>query len=297
VRILLSGASGLIGKTLALFLSRQGHHVTRLVRSSENAHDTLYWNPETGEADASKFENFDAVIHLAGENIAQRWTEKKKQRIFASRCRDTWVLSHLLARLENPPKTFIGASAVGFYGNRKEEILTEKSERGSGFLADLCQKWEAATASLQNRGTRVIHTRFGAVISPQGGMLKLQLPIFRMALGGKLGTGKQYMSWIALDDAIQAIYYLLTEQSLSGAFNLVSPYPVTQKEFAKALGCAVHRPAVLTVPAFILRLVFGEMADEVLLSSTRAVPERLLRSGFMFRYPTLKDALKHFFQS
>lgn len=294
LRILLTGSSGMIGQTLLRHFRNQGHSVTRLVRlKSQRGADAIYWNPNTEEIHLDEWENFDAVIHLAGDNIASgRWSKKKKESIFLSRCRDTWLLSHALSRLQRTPKVLFSASAVGFYGNRDDEILTEESCKGVGFLADVCAKWEEATKVASRRGIRVVHGRFGAVFSSAGGILKKMTPIFRLGLGGRLGSGHEWMSWISLDDLMRAIEFLLQRPDLSGVFNFTSPNPVRNAVFTRALATSLHRPALFPVPAFFLKLLFGEMARELFLSSTRVVPKRLTENGFEFHHPFVEAALK-----
>lgn len=296
MRILVSGASGLIGSRLTIFLCAAGHEVVHLVRKKEVASNEIFWDPSTETASKEKFEGFDLVIHLAGKNIAERrWTDQIKKELFLSRCRDTWLLSHILTRLERPPKCLITASAIGIYGNRGEEILTEESPPGVGFLAELCEKWEEATQAIEQKGTRVVHTRFGIVLSKEGGVLAKLLPSFRLGLGAILGSGKQFLSWVTLDDLVYAIYHAAMHEELKGAINVVSPHPATQEEFSRALAKALHRPCFLRLPASLLRLLFGEMADEMLLSSTRAVPKKLLISNFRFTSPVLEEALTRLF--
>ncbi len=292
LRILLSGSSGFIGRPLFSFLKSEGHSVVPLVRAKQLP-GAISWDPATGTFDKEALEDFDAFIHLAGENIATgRWTKKKKEKLFQSRCRDTWLLSQALSRLKNPPKTLIAASAVGYYGDRGDELLTEDSPKGEGFLPDLCAKWEEATASLEAQGVRVVHARFGSVLSTQGGMLAKLLPLYKLGLGGKLGSGKQFISWIALDDLIGALYHALLSPQITGPLNVVSPHPVRQKEFAKQVAEKLHRPAFVHLPAFLLRLTLGEMADALLLASTNALPKRLIDSGYQFRYPHFDDFLE-----
>lgn len=296
MRILLSGSSGYIGQSLLFYLQAKHHEVVRLVRSkAEERKDAIYWNPTTEELDPDKFEGFDAVIHLAGKNIFSRWTKKTKQELFLSRVRDTWLLSKVLSRLNRPPKTFICASAIGYYGDRGEELLTEDDAKGEGFLADLCAKWESATSSLEEKGIRVIHPRFGIVLSPDGGALAKMLPAFRMGLGARMGNGKQWMSWIAMEDLIGAIYHLLQNQELQGVFNLVSTHPIRQRDFAHALARSLHRWVFLAIPAFLLKLFLGEMAKETLLASEKVYPKRLLISNYSFAYPRLEDFLHRYF--
>jgi hypothetical protein len=283
VRILLSGSTGFIGRPLMAFLQKEGHQVVALVRH-RGAQESVYWDPSTGTLSPEDFEGFDAVIHLAGENIAAgRWTKKRKDQLFLSRCRDTWLLSQVLSRLSSPPRIVLCASAVGIYGNRGAEILTEKSAPGTGFLAHLTLKWEEATRAIAARGSRVVHMRFGTVLSPSGGMLRKMLPLFKWGLGGKLGSGEQYISWIALSDLLTAIYHCLTVETLSGPVNITAPNSITQAEFAKQLATFLRRPAFFHIPAILLRLVFAEMGEELLLASTRAYPQKLLDSGYNFR--------------
>jgi uncharacterized protein (TIGR01777 family) len=293
LRILLSGSSGFIGSQLVDFLSLAGHEVIRLVREkNKRAKDAIFWDPGHGEVNKEDFEGFDAIIHLAGSGIAnKRWTKKNKEQLFLSRCRDTWLLSQILCRLHRPPRTLICASAIGYYGDRKEEELTEESSRGEGFLADLCEKWEKATDAIENRGTRVVHARFGAVLGAKGGMLRKMLGPFRWGMGGRIGSGRQIVSWIGIDDLLGAITHCLMKEEISGPVNLVAPQPVTQAEFTRLLAKKVHRPAFCHVPATFLKLVLGEMANELLLSSQKVKPQKLLETGYPFRYPDLKTAL------
>lgn len=294
MRILLSGSSGLIGSYLKNFLRLAGHEVVRLIRKKEDlGEDAIYWDPVHRVFQKDDFEGFDAVIHLSGSSIGEgRWTKKKKEEIFLSRCRDTWLLSHALCRLHKPPKTLLCASAVGFYGDRGDEELTEDSPRGKGFLADLCEKWEKATEEIENHGTRVIHARFGAVLSARGGALKKMLAPMRLGLGGKLGSGKQWFSWIGIDDVLGACYHSLMRQELSGAVNFTAPEPVTQEEFIHTLAARIHRPAFCCMPGWLVKAMFGEIAKEAILSSERVKPAKLLKTGYVFRYPDLKTALE-----
>ncbi len=294
MRILLTGATGMIGKPLEAFLGTAGHDVVRLVRTKQppNRH-TIYWDPAHGNFRKEDFEGFDAVIHLAGENISGRWTKQKKERLFLSRCRDSWLLSQVLTRLYQPPKTVICASALGYYGNRGEEALTEQSGKGEGFLADLCAKWEAAMQAIENRGSRVVHTRFGIVLSASGGILQRSILPFKLGLIGRLGSGSQIMSWVGIDDAIGAIYHALMTESLEGPVNVAAPHPVKQAEFAKALAKRLRVVSAMPVPACALRAALGEMAEELLLASAHVVPKKLLETGYVFRYPDLVKALDY----
>ncbi|MGH9431507.1 MAG: TIGR01777 family oxidoreductase [Terriglobia bacterium] len=294
MRVLISGSSGLVGSFLIPFLARGGHSVVRLVRSETGASDAIHWNPATGEMDAGTLEGFDAVVHLAGENIAgARWTTEQKQRIRDSRIGPTRLLCATLARLDKPPQRLVAASAIGYYGDRGDEVLDEESKPGVGFLADVCRAWEDATEPALAKGMRVINLRIGVVLTPRGGALAKMLAPFRMGLGGVLGNGRQYMSWIGIDDLIGATHHCLMMDGWSGAVLAVSPHPVTNREFTKTLGRALSRPTLLPVPAFVARVALGEMADALLLASTRARPARLLSSGYRVLFPELEPALRH----
>jgi len=294
MNILVTGASGLVGSALASSLTSTGHGVTRLVRRQlHSGEKAARWDPLAGTIDASAFEGVDAVVHLAGENIAERWTAAKKVNIRDSRIKGTQVLCEALARLASPPKVLVSASAIGYHGDRGEEPLSEESAPGRGFLAEVCRAWEATTEPARQTGLRVVQLRFGVVLSPAGGALAKILPPFRLGLGGMLGSGRQYMSWIALDDAIGAIQHAIVTDSLQGPINAVAPQAVTNQEFTKTLGKVLGRPTVVPLPAFATRLMFGEMADELLLASARVQPAKLLASGYRFRYPELEGALRH----
>jgi len=297
LRVAITGASGLVGRSLAALLTTGGHEVVRLVRSSSSpAEGTARWDVASGleEADLERLEGLDAIVHLAGENIAGgRWSSQRKRRIRESRIEGTRHLVDSLKRLDQPPKAFLCASAVGFYGDRGEESLDENAEPGEGFLADVTRGWESEARRAEELGARVATMRFGVVLSPAGGALAKMLPAFRLGGGGPLGDGRQIMSWVSLDDAVAAIYHLAISEGLEGPFNVTAPQPVEQRRFAKTLGRLLHRPAFLPAPAFALRLALGEMADEALLASTRAVPEKLLASGYEFRHNVLDGALRH----
>jgi uncharacterized protein (TIGR01777 family) len=295
MRVLVTGSSGLVGSALVPFLNSGGHRVTRLVRSKPRAAEAYaLWDPEAGTIDASSLEGLDAVVHLAGESIAAgRWTAARKARILESRVKGTNLLTGTLAGLSQPPKVLVSASAVGFYGDRGEEVLREESSSGSGFLAEVCRQWEAATAPAAQVGIRVVHLRFGMILSAKGGALQKLLLPFRFGLGGRLGSGRQFMSWVALDDIVGAIHHALTTEELQGPVNAVSPTAVRNAEFTRTLGRVLRRPAVFPLPAFAARLAFGQMADELLLASQRVEPARLLASSYQFRFPELEAALKH----
>lgn len=294
MKILVTGSTGLVGSALLPFLRSKGHEVFRLVRSQAKTGPTeIYWNPEQGIDDTSRLEGMDAVIHLAGENISEgRWTEAKKARIRDSRVKGTRVLSEALARLSQPPRALLSASATGYYGDRGDEIVREGSAPGSDFLAGVCRDWEAAAEPAAERGIRVVYLRFGVIFTPKGGALSKILAPFQFGVGGKLGSGKQYMSWIALDDVVGAIYHALTNETMSGPVNIVAPNPVTNYDFTKTLGRVISRPTLFPVPSFAIRLAFGEMGDAALLSSTRVEPARLKESGFVFQHPELEGALR-----
>lgn len=296
MRILVTGSGGLIGSSLTALLTANGHSVIRLVRSRLRADDggeCWFWNPEEGTIHPAGREDLDAVVHLAGENIASaRWTPEQKGRIRDSRVRGTRLLGEFLSQLSQAPKVLVCASAIGYYGNRADEVLREESASGSGFLAEVCRDWEAAAASAR-KVTRVVNLRIGVVLSPAGGALAKMLTPFRMGVGGIIGRGNQYMSWIALDDVVGAIHHALTQEVLRGPVNAVSPQPVTNREFTRTLGAILSRPTVFPMPAFAARLAFGEMADDLLLASTRVVPAALVSSGYCFRFPDLEAALRH----
>lgn len=293
--VAISGAGGLIGSALVPFLTTAGHRVMRLVRSStQGKQDAIQWDPERGIVDKVRLDGSDAVVHLAGANIADgRWTPEGKRLIRESRVKGTRLLCEALTRLPRPPKTLICASAIGYYGNRRDEVLGEESSPGDGFLAEVCQAWEAATQPAEESGIRVVHARLGIVLSPAGGALAKMLLPFQLGLGGRLGDGAQYMSWTTLDDVVGALFHILISESVSGAVNVVAPNPVTNREFTKTLGLVLKRPTLFPVPALALHFVLGEMADALLLASTRVEPQRLLASEYAFRYPGLEDGLRH----
>jgi hypothetical protein len=294
MNILVSGASGLIGQALIPVLTTGGHRVICLVRFKPQGGESLvYWDPAGGDIDAPKLEGFDAVVHLAGEPITGRWNAAKKRAIRESRVKSTRLLCETLARLSNRPRVLIAASASGYYGDRGDEMLREESEAGSSFLSQVCQEWEAATKVAAEGGIRVVNLRFGFVLSLAGGGLAKMLPVFKMGAGGKIGSGRQYLSWIAIDDLVQIILFAMTAEALHGPVNTVAPNPVTNVVFTKTLGGVLGRPAIFPMPAFAVRLAFGEMGKELLLASTRIEPTRLLKAGYQFRFPELEGALRH----
>jgi uncharacterized protein (TIGR01777 family) len=284
----------MLGKAVREALIARGSSVIQLVRSAPAQPNQLQWNPAgaTAIAHSESLEDLTAAIHFSGANLAaHRWTPDYKREIAESRINSTRVLATTLAGLHHPPRTLLIASATGIYGNRGDELIDETSPFGTGFLAESCQRWEAAARPAVDAGIRVLHLRFGAVLDAGDGALAKLLPIFRLGLGGPLGSGRQYMSWISRPDALAAIFFLLDSPSLAGPINLTSPNPVTNEQFTRSLAAQLHRPAFLTVPAFALRLAFGEMADEVLLSGVRAYPAKLAAAGFQFSHPSLVHAL------
>jgi uncharacterized protein (TIGR01777 family) len=290
--VLVSGASGLVGAALVPFLGTGGHEATRLVRRPTEP--GVHWDPAAGRLAAGDLAGIDAVVHLAGEPIADgRWTDEKKRRIRSSRVEGTALLARTLAGMAAPPKVLIVASAIGVYGDRGAAELDEQAEAGEGFLADVCRAWEAAAAPAREAGIRVVHLRFGVILASRGGALARMLMPFRLGAGGILGDGSQYVSWVALDDVLGAILHALTTDTLAGPVNVVAPAAVTNREYTKTLGRVLSRPTVVPVPAAGARLAFGEMADELLLASTRVVPRALAESGYVFRWPTLDGALRH----
>ena len=293
MRVAVTGATGLVGTALTELLKNEGWNVSRIVRQNKSQAADVLWNPESGVIDIGGLENHDAVIHLAGENIASgRWTPARKERIRDSRVKGTQLLAQTLAKLKTPPKVLVSASAIGYYGDRSAEIMTEQSPAGVGFLPEVCQAWERATEPAAAKGIRVACMRTGIVLSTRGGALAKMLPPFRLGAGGNLGSGGQYMSWISLRDLCRAFVFTLHGDSLTGPVNAVAPTPVTNAEFTKALGGALHRPTLCPVPAFGARLAFGEMADALLLASTRVVPKRLQDSGFQFDDSDLRQTLQ-----
>ena len=294
MRIVLTGASGLIGRALVEHLRGRGDDFVRLIRRPTRGEPNLAaWDPSNKEIDVAVFEGADAVIHLSGEPIVEgRWSAGKKRRIRSSREGTPAFLAKTLARLGTKPPVMVASSAVGFYGNRGNEVLTETSTPGTGFLAEVCQAWEVAADPAREAGIRVVHARMGIALSKDGGALSKLLPPFRLGLGGPLGSGAQYISWIAMPDVVAALAHVIETPDLSGAVNMVAPNPVTNLEFGRELGAVLHRPSAVTVPAIAVRLAMGEMADEALLASQRVEPTRLMASAFPFCFPELRHAIE-----
>ena len=298
LHVAVTGASGLIGAALVPRLTSEGHRVSRLVRRAAGPGE-IFWDPAAGSLDPRGLEGVDAVVHLSGENVGARWTAARKTRIRSSRVASTRLLSETLAGLQRPPEVLVSASAVGIYGNRGDEVLTEESPPGDpnrDFLVSVTQEWEKAAEPARVEGIRVVHPRFGVVLSPTGGALRKMLLPFRLGLGARLGSGRQWMSWISIDDAVEAVHQALVDDGLEGPVNVTSPGPVTNRDFTRTLARVLSRPALLAVPEPALRLAFGDMAEGTILSSTRAAPARLLQAGYRFGHPDLESALRHVLQ-
>ena len=294
MKIAIAGGSGLVGSALIPILQSDGNQITRLVRSSPKPGE-IEWHPNQDEVNPQRLEGFETIINLAGENIAGgRWTDEQKRKIRVSRINGTHLLSESIAKMTSKPGAFICASATGIYGDRDDETLDEQSESGGGFLAGVCREWEQATEPASKAGVRVVNLRLGPILARDGGMLSKLLTPFKMGMGGKVGSGKQYISWVALDDAVNAIKLAIDDKSIQGPINIVSPNPVTNEEFTKTLGHVLNRPTALAMPAFAARLAFGEMADEMLLASQKVMPKRLSQAGFQFQFPTLESAMRKY---
>lgn len=296
MKILVTGSTGLVGSVLVPLLQDEGHEIVRLVRQEPSGREDIRWDPQAGsiDRDALAGAGIEAAVHLAGENIAAgRWTAAQKRRIRDSRVEGTRLLSETLAGLESPPNVLVCASAIGYYGDRGDEELTEESPSGDGFLAEVCREWEAAADPARAQDLRVVHVRTGVVLSTQGGALPKMLTPFKLGLGGIVGSGRQYWSWISVEDVAAIYRYALTNAELSGPVNAVAPTPATNYEFTKALGRVLGRPTVAPLPAFAARLMLGEMADELLLASARVLPTRLQEVGYAFQHPELEGALRH----
>ncbi|MFH1680821.1 MAG: TIGR01777 family oxidoreductase [Candidatus Eisenbacteria bacterium] len=294
MRVAITGSTGLIGSAVVRSLRKDGHEGLRLVRRAPSRErEEARWNPREGTIDRAAIEGADAVVHLAGENIASgRWTARRKRAILESRTAGTRLLAEALASLERKPRVLVSASGVNYYGSRGDEILTEESGAGEGFLAGVCREWEKAADPAREAGIRVVHPRIGLVLSADGGALTKMLPLFRLGLGGRIGSGRQFMSAIGIGDLVRAIRFLIEDERLSGPVNAVMPPPFTNAAFAETLGRILRRPAVLPVPAAAVSLLFGEMGRETLLGSVRAVPAKLERAGFRFEHPDLESAVR-----
>lgn len=295
MRVMVSGSTGLVGKALCLSLEEKGHDVVRLVRGeSGQSGGAVRWDPEGGVLPAESLTDIDAIVHLAGEPIAAgRWNAERKARIRDSRVNGTALVAKRIAEAGGRPPVLVSASALGIYGDKGDEVVTEEAPSGEGFLADVCRAWEEATVPASEAGARVVNLRIGIVLAADGGALEKMLPPFRLGMGGPLGKGEMWMSWIHLEDMVRAIEFALETPGLQGPVNAFAPNPVTNKDFTKTLGGALNRPAILPVPPFALRLALGEMADALLLSSVRGKPARLLESGFEYTYPDLEPALQN----
>ena len=294
MNILVSGASGFIGTALVGGLRSEGHRVRVLTRNRDAAGpEAPFWNPTAGELDRAAFTGVDAVINLSGSTIATRWNAEKKHEIRESRVRCTTLIAETLASVPAAPQVFVSASATGVYGDRGDELITESASPGADFLAGVCLAWEAAALPAVRAGIRVVHPRFGLVLSPAGGVLKQALPPFRAGIGGPLGSGKQWWSWIVLHDAVSAIRHVLLSEMLAGPVNVVAPGAVPNAEFAKTLGAVLGRPAAMPVPAMALKLLFGEAAEGAILTGVHALPSALEQTGFRFAHPELEPALRH----
>lgn len=293
--VAITGASGMIGRDVSSFLASGGHEVRPLVRVQPTDDKEIRWDPDRHTIDLSSLEGLDAVVHLSGQRLDSRWTENRKKRIWDSRIGSTRFLAETLAGLEQAPKTLVVASAIGYYGSRDDELLTEESSPGSGFLANLCQAWEDAVAPAREAGIRVINLRSGVVLTLKGTPLSRLVRPAKLGLGAVVGSGDQYLSWISLDDMVGAIQHLLFAESVSGPVNVVAPNPVTSREFTKTLAAVLGRPAILRIPGALIKAPFGEMAQETILASQRVAPNVLLESGFQFLYPNLGSALRHEF--
>ena len=293
MRVLISGASGLIGAALRPALAAAGHSTAALVRRASTG-DEVQWNP-AAPLDARKMGGFDSIVHLAGKNISGYWTEKFKREVRESRVQGTRTIATATAesfRANGAPRVMVAASAIGYYGNRGDEVLTETSGRGTGFLPEVCQEWEEACTPASEAGVRVVYVRIGVVLAKNGGALKAMLTPFRLGLGGRVGDGRQWWSWVALDDVVGAFRFALEHESVIGAVNAVAPQPVRNEEFTRELGEALRRPTIFPVPAFVVRNLFGEMGDALLLASARVSCERLEGAGYGFRHPLLPEALR-----
>ncbi|MBL8767624.1 MAG: TIGR01777 family oxidoreductase [Planctomycetes bacterium] len=292
--VAISGASGLIGTTLATQLVASGLRVRKFTRKDGGGQDAIHWDPARGALLPAQIDGLDAIVHLAGESIAGgRWTAARMARIRDSRVQGTRLIATTIAQLQHKPKVLVCASAVGFYGDRGDTEVDESSPPGTGFLAEVCQQWEAAAKPAQDAGVRVVWLRFGVVLAVQGGALERMLLPFKLGLGGRLGSGRQWMPWIAVTDAVTAIEVALARNDMKGVYNVVAPEAVTNATFTRTLARVLRRPAILPVPAFALRLALGRFADEALLSGSKVLPKRLVDAGFRYKWPQLEPALRN----
>ena len=292
ITVAIGGASGFLGSALARHLTGKGHRVRRIGRRSSRGVD-FHWDLGAGTLDPAALDGADAVVNFAGATVAQRWTQEHKRAILASRVRSTDVLARTMAAVRTPPRVFLATSAIGIYGSRGDEVLDEASAPGKGFLADVVQQWEAAAAPARDAGVRLVHPRLGLVLNPDGGVLAKLLPLFNVGGGGKVGSGAQWMSWIGMHDTVRALEFLMLTDAMHGIVNVCAPNPVTNVRFSHTLGEVLRRPAVATVPEFAIKLMFGEMGEETLLSGQRVNPRCLLGTDFQFDFPELGQALRH----
>lgn len=293
LRVAVSGSTGFLGRALTTHLTAAGHQVVPLTRRRQPATgDSISWDPSRGELQPNALEGIDAVVHLSGENVAQRWTDEARRAILDSRVKSTALLARTIQGMNAPPRVFLCGSAIGIYGNRGDELLDESSTAGSGFLANVVREWEAAASVIDRADVRVVYLRSGVVLGTHGGALEKMLTPFRLGLGGRIGNGKQMISWISLDDWTRAVAFLLGAGQLKGPVDLVAPVPVSNAEFTHALGHALGRPTIVPVPQAAIHLMFGDMGEQTILASQRVVPTRLLGAGFTFRHETISDALR-----
>jgi uncharacterized protein len=293
LQFVLSGASGLLGSALASLLSAKGHRVLRLVRRTAKSDTEIEWDPAKGSIDKSRLEGTDVFIHLSGENVGEgRWTDERKKVLISSRTETTGLLARTIAEMDRKPRRFVCASAIGYYGDQRTGALTESAGKGDGFLAEVCDLWERAAEPARKAGVETVHMRIGVVLSREGGALEKLLPVFKLGVGGPVGSGHQVMSWISLADAVRAFHFVSVATEMSGPVNVVSPNPSENATLAKTLGRILKRPAFMRVPALAVDVLFGQMGRETVLASQRVVPERLLAAGFAFEHPDLEDALR-----
>ena len=293
LRVAVSGSTGFLGRALTTHLTAAGHQVVPLTRRRQSATgDSISWDPSQGELQPNALQGIDAVVHLSGENVAQRWTDDAKRAILDSRVKSTALLARTIQGMNAPPRVFLSGSAIGIYGNRGDELLDESSSPGSGFLADVVRAWEAAASVIDRADVRVVYLRSGVVLGTHGGALEKMLTPFRLGLGGRIGSGKQVMSWISLEDWTRAVAFLLGAGQVKGPVDLVAPVPVSNADFTHALGKALGRPTIVSVPQTAIHFMFGDMGEQTILASQRVVPTRLLGAGFTFRHETITDALR-----